>query len=143
MPETSAAVKEFFDAYARATASCDPAFLESAYAEAFMFAGPAGVHAVKRDEFLKIVPKRKAFFAAVGLLASGIRRLDEIALDSRHVLVKAVWEFRFHKDQGREVVDEGAATYVLRREEDGLRILFQLDHQDLMKRVQELGLLRG
>jgi hypothetical protein len=25
----------------------------------------------------------------------------------------------------------------------GSRILFQLDHQDLMKRVQELGLLPG
>jgi Domain of unknown function (DUF4440) len=138
--ETSAAVREFFEAYARATASCDPAFLESAYGETFMFAGPNGVHSVKRDEFLKVVPKRKAFFAGVGLVASVIRSLDETALDTQHVMVKAFWEFRFQKE-GREVVDEGAATYVLRREEGGLRILFQLDHQDLTKRVQELGLL--
>ena len=62
-------MRDFFEAYARAADSVDLAFLESAYAETFMFAGPAGVQTVKRDEFLKILPKRKAFFAAIGLTA--------------------------------------------------------------------------
>ena len=86
--EVSSVVMEFFDAYARSTTSFDPAFLESAYADAFMFAGPSAVHALKRDEFLKVVPKRRAFFTAVGLVSSEVRRLEETALDQQHGTVR-------------------------------------------------------
>jgi hypothetical protein len=141
MTETSGAVREFFEAYARATASLDPGFLESAYAESFMFAGPAGVHAVKREDFLKVVPKRKAFFAEAGLAASELGELEETVLDKDHLLVKAHWTFRFEKEGRRPIVEPGAATYVLRQYGGRLSIVFQLDHQDLTKRVQELGLL--
>jgi hypothetical protein len=41
------------------------AFLGSAYGNAFVFAGPGGVQAVKRDDFLKMVPKRAAFFRSL------------------------------------------------------------------------------
>ena len=32
-------------------------------------------------------------------------------------------------------------TYLLQQQSDGLRIVFQLDHDDLTKRVQEIGLV--
>jgi hypothetical protein len=140
MAEASQAVKTFFEAYARATSSLDPAFLEAAYAESFLFAGPAGAQAVKREDFLKVVPKRKAFFTAVGLAASEVSGLEETVLDAHHLLVKAHWTFRFEKEAGRSILEPGATTYVLRRQDGRLRIVFQLDHQDLTKRVQELGL---
>ena len=141
MADVSGAVKAFFETYARATASLDPAFLEAAYAESFVFAGPAGAQAVKREDFLKVVPKRKAFFRAVGLAASEVSGLEETVLDEHHLLVKAHWTFRFEKEAGRPILEPGAATYVLRRQDGRLRIVFQLDHQDLTKRVQELGLM--
>ena len=56
-------------------------------------------------------------------------------------MVKTDWKLRFEKDAGRSIVDEISATYVLYRQADGLRIVFQLDHQDLLKRVQALGLV--
>jgi hypothetical protein len=140
--DASEPVRAFFDAYALATASLAPQFLEAAYAESFMFVGPAGAMAVRRDDFLKIVPRRKAFFTAAGLAATEIAGLDETVLDAGHLLVKAHWTFRFEKEAGQPILEPGAATYVLRRQEDGrLSIVFQLDHQDLTKRVQELGLL--
>lgn len=141
MAQASKAVSEFFEAYARATASLDPAFLEAAYAESFMFAGPARAQAVKREDFLKIVPKRKAFFVAAGLVASEVGTLEELILDEQHVLVKAHWTFRFEKDGVRPIAEPGAATYVLRRQDGRLSIVFQLDHQDLTMRARELGLL--
>jgi hypothetical protein len=141
MAEASSAVKELFEAYVRSTSSADSAFLGSAYGETFMFASPGGVQAVKRDDFLKVVPKRKAFFAAIGLTATDLRGLEETPLDEHHVLVKARWAFRFEKDPARPIIEEGAATYILRRQEDRLQIVFQLDHQDLTKRAQELGLM--
>ena len=141
MADASGAVKEFFEAYVKATDSADSPFLGSAYGETFMFASPGAVLAVKRDDFLKVVPKRRAFFAAAGLVASDVRSLEETLLDEHHLLVKTGWTFRFVRDPAPPILVEGAATYILRRQDDRLQIVFQLDHQDLTQRVHELGLL--
>jgi hypothetical protein len=84
MAEASGAVRALFEAYARATDSTDPAFFATAYGETFMFAGPATVQAIKRDDFLKVVPKRRAFFATVGLAATKVSSIDESPLDEHH-----------------------------------------------------------
>src|SRR5438445_12853869 len=141
MAEASKAIREFFDAYAKATGSLDLAFLGTAYGDTFMFASPSGIQAVKRDDFLKVVPKRGAFFRAAGLVASEVRRLEETRLDETHTMVQTRWTLRFEKEPGRPIIDEIAATYILRRQETSLQIVFQLDHQDLTKRLEELGLL--
>ena len=141
MAEARESIREFFDAYAKATGSLDLAFLEAAYGDSFMFAYPGGVHAVKRDDFLKVVPKRGAFFRAAGLAGSEVSRVEEMRLDDNHTVVQTHWSLRFEKDPGRPIIEETAATYVLRRQQGSWQIVFQLDHQDLTKRVQELGLL--
>jgi ketosteroid isomerase-like protein len=139
--EANKAIREFFEAYAKATKSLDLAFLGSAYGDTFMFAGPGGVQAVKRDDFLKVIPKRGAFFKAAGLMTTEVRRLEEIRLDETHTMVRSYWSMRFEKGSGHPIIEEIAATYILRREQEAWRIVFQLDHQDLTKRVQELGLV--
>jgi ketosteroid isomerase-like protein len=141
MAEASKAIRDFFEAYAEATASLDLAFLESAYGNTFMFAGPGGVQAVKRDDFLKVVPKRGAFFKSLGLVASEIRRLEETRLDDHHTMVQTQWSLRFERDAGRSIIADTVATYVMRRQQGSWQIVFQLDHQDLARRVEELGLL--
>jgi hypothetical protein len=141
MGEASKAIGEFFYAYAKATGSLDLAFFGTAYGDPFMFAGPGGVQAVKRDDFLKVVPKRGAFFRAAGLVASEVHSLEERRLDEKHTMVQVQWNLRFEKEPGRPIVDESAATYILRRQDNSLQIVFQLDHQDLTKRLEELGLL--
>jgi tRNA(His) 5'-end guanylyltransferase len=50
---------------------------------------------------------------------------------------------RFEKSAGQLVLDDITATYLLYQQADELRIVLQLDHQDLMRRVKELGLLPG
>jgi hypothetical protein len=134
-------MREFFDAYARAADSVDLAFFESAYAETFMFAGPAGVQAVKRSDFLKVLPKRKAFFASIGLTGTQVSRIDETALDELHKIVRVQWALRFEKAPGPPIVDHSSATYVLRRDGATAQIVLQIDHQDLTRRAQELGLI--
>jgi hypothetical protein len=99
MAEASGAVRALFEAYARATDSTDPAFFATAYGETFMFAGPATVQAVKRDDFLKVVPKRRAFFATVGLAATKVSSIDESPLDEHHLLVRVRWTFRFERNR--------------------------------------------
>ena len=136
----STSIREFFKAYARATGSPDTAFLESAYAETFMFAGPGAVRAVKRDDFLKVVPKRSALFRAAGQVGSDVTRVDETRLDDLHTTARVHWALRFDRDGAPAIVAEVETTYVLRRHADSWQIIFQLDHQDLSRRVQELGI---
>ena len=141
MPAASNEVRELFEAYAGATNAADSAFFATAYGETFMFAGPATVQAVKRDDFLRVIPKRRAFFAAVGLTATEVSSIDERPLDEHHLLVRVGWTFRFERDPSRPIAEEGAATYVLRRQDGRLQIVLQIDHQDLTRRVEALGLL--
>jgi len=141
MKTASADVKRFFDEYERSTGQLDPELLSTLYADSFMFGGPQGAQAIKLDDFLKVVPKRQGFFQAVGLTSTKILSLEATDLDESYIQVKVSWQMRFEKAEQLPITDENSATYILYRQGSALRIVFQIDHQDLMKRVQELGLL--
>jgi len=106
-----------------------------------MFAGPGGVQPVKRDDFLKVLPKRQGFFQTVGLVSTALQSIEETRLDDNYIIVEANWIMRFEKESKQPVLDGSSATYILRRQGDSLEIVFQLDHKDLTQRVRELGLL--
>jgi hypothetical protein len=141
MADVSEAVRRFFNDYVKAADSLDLAFLGSAYSDSFLFAGPSGTQTVKRDDFLRVLPRRKDFFLEAGLTSSLIQSLEETRLDDSYVMVKTRWSMRFEKVDPPPVLLESSATYVLRREGDAVRIVFQLDHQDLMQRIRDLGLI--
>ena len=147
MKQASDIVRKFFEDYERsinASASDSegsPELIASRYSDLFMFAGPQGAQAVKKEDFLKALPKRQLFFKTIGLTSSTIQSLEETPLDNNYVMVKAYWNIRFEKDAEQPTVAETSATYILRQEESSLRVVFQLDHQDLMKTAQDLGLL--
>jgi hypothetical protein len=115
--------------------------LSSQYADTFMFGGPQGVQSIKKKDFLRVIPKRKGFFTSVGLKTTKLASLEETRLDERYSLIKACWTMRFEKDLHKSIDDEISATYIVFLENDSLRIVFQIDHQDLQTRVQELGLV--
>lgn len=143
MKQVSEKVRNFFAEYERSTNTSRSDLLETQYNDAFIFASPSGAQAITREDFLAVLPKREGFFKTIGLTSSRIQELEETRLDDHCLLVKAHWEMRFEKSEGEPVLDEITATYLLYQQADELRIVFQLDHQDLMKRVEELGLLPG
>jgi ketosteroid isomerase-like protein len=134
-------VKAFFDQYESNIGGSDPAAIAAQYGESFVFAGPQGAQAVKRDDFVKVLPKRQGFFKSVGLRSSRVVALEEASVDDRCVLVKAQWRMQFGSEAAPVSDLDLWATYLLQQQPDGLRIVFQLDHDDLTKRVQELGLV--
>jgi len=95
---------------------------------------------VKKEDFLKVLPRRKEFFRSRGLVSSNIASLEASALDSKYTLAKVVWNMRFDRSASEPVYSPNAASYILSRANDSFQIVFQIDHQDLMKRLQELGL---
>ena len=141
MEQVSDLVRTFFENYEKSGDGTDPKMIASQYGDTFMFGGPQGVQAVKKDEFLQSLPKREGFFKAAGLTESRIQSLEETRLDENYLMVKVGWNIRFEKHARQPVDAEISTTYVLFQQGSLLQIVFQLDHQDFMKRVQELGLL--
>jgi hypothetical protein len=141
MSIASDVIKHFFQQYEHANNASDFAYLSSQYAEVFSFGGSDGVQTVRNEDFLKVLPKRKAFFASVGLRSSKLVDLEETAAGESYRLVKTRWIMRFEKDPQKPVETETFATYVLFMGGESPRIVFQIDHQDLSKRAKELGLM--
>jgi len=133
-------VRSFFARYEAANASFDVEQIAACYADVFMFGGPDGVQCVKKEDFLKVLPRRKEFFRSRGLVSSTVDSLAATTLDSKYTLVRVVWKMRFERTAGDPIGSLNAASYMLSRSNDRFQIVFQIDHQDLTKRLQELGL---
>jgi hypothetical protein len=140
MSESNAVINEFFSGYEKANAEFEVETIAAFYADVFMFADPQGVQSVKKEDFVRVLPKRKEFFRSVGLVSSNIESLETSKLDSKYVLVKVVWKMRFERSTKDAVDSENSTTYVLSETSDSFQIVFQLDHQNLMKVVQDLSL---
>jgi hypothetical protein len=140
MSNGNAELKSFFTAYETANAIFDVEQIAAAYADVFLFGGPEGVQCVKKEDFVKVLPRRKEFFRSQGLVSSNIVSLDVSTLDSKYTLVKVIWNMRFDRSASEPIYSQNAASYILSRANDSFQIVFQIDHQDLAKRVRELGL---
>ena len=123
-------VREFFQQYERANATSDVTAIGGLYADNFMFCGPKSTQTVKKEDFVKVLPKMKAHFSAMGLSDSQLETVEASALDSKYVLAKVGWKMTLRTSQGNRRID-ALATYVLARNEDALAIVVQIDHQDL------------
>jgi ketosteroid isomerase-like protein len=135
---TTITVEEFFRRYEQANNDFDVELIAKLYADTFMFGDPQGVQAVKKEEFIKVLPRRKDFMKTAGLVSSRVDSAEASTLDSKHILVRTVWNMRFRTNNGDEVARKTSATYILSSSGDSFEIVFQLDHQDLMKIVQDL-----
>ena len=130
--------EEFFRLYEQANNDFDVQLISKLYADTFMFANLQGVQAVKKEDFVKVLPRRKDFMKAAGLLSSRVDSVEATTLDSKYILVKTVWNMFIRAKDGDEVTRKTSATYILSSIEDSFEIVFQLDHQDLMKIVQDV-----
>ena len=130
--------EEFFRLYEQANRDFDVQLIAKLYADTFMFGNPQGVQAVKKEDFVKVLPRRKEFMKTAGLLSSHIDSVQASPLDSKYVVVKTVWNMSFRRTNADEVTHKTSATYVLSNIGESFEIVLQLDHQDLMKIAQDL-----
>ena len=131
-------VKELFLKYEKANLSSDVSEIGQLYADTFMFGGPNGAQAVKKEDFLKVVPKRKAYFASMGLSETRLESVEVNPLDSKYLLAKVAWKMKLENSVGSRHLETFATYILMRGDGDGLSIVFQIDHQDLASVIQEL-----
>ena len=129
-------VTEFFLQYERANSSSDISSSGDLYADTFMFGGPQGVQAVKKEDFLKVVPKMKSHLSSMGLVKTQLDTVETHPIDSKYLLVNVGWKITVQNSSGCRRVD-ASATYVLfRGQDEELSIVFQIDHQDLVSLIK-------
>ena len=130
-------VKEFFLQYERANSSSDVSGISGLYADTFMFGGPNGVQAVKKEDFLKAIPKMKTHFSSMGLSETQLQAVEANPLDSKYLLAKVVWRVSFRNSSRSKHVDTSATYVLVQGNGDELSIAFQIDHQDLASVIKE------
>jgi len=144
MEQVSDVVKTFFEDFERASNTFERDLLSSQFSDPFMVADPSGgIQVVKKDDFLTGIAKRQAFFHSIGFQSVKIVPLDETPLAPHYVMVKAHAQMRFEKPPDQFVDLESDSVYILFIKEDSPKIVFNLTHEDLLKIMQEHGLLPG
>ena len=128
--------RQFFETFAAANTSSDLSLLGSLYADNFLFAGPKGAQPVKKEDFLKVLPKMKAHYASLGVFETVLHSVEATALDARYLLAKVSWKIGLNGPSGARQVDANATYVLMRSEDDSLSIVFQLDHQDLKSAIE-------
>src|SRR5690349_13634144 len=133
-------VQSFLKRYEKANAYLDVETIGKLYADTFMFGGPKGVQVVRKEDFLKIVPKMKAHFASLGLSETQLQTVEASAIDAKYLLAKAAWKMTVRQLAGDRRQVDAFATYILERKQEGtLSIVFHIDHQDLTTLVGSLS----
>src|SRR5690348_5147673 len=104
-------IEQFFQQFEQANTSSDLATIGSLYADTFMFGGASGVKVVKKEDFLKVVPRMKAHYASMGLSGTELTTLEANALDSRYIFAKACWRMTLRDRNGDRKQIDAFATY--------------------------------
>jgi hypothetical protein len=142
MKQISTLIRTFFEDFERASNTFEQELLASQMSDPFMAANPhGGIQIVKKDEFLAGIAKRQAFFHSIGFQFVKIAPLEETRLDTSYVMVKARAQMRFEKTPGQPVDLDSTSVFILFIKGDTPEIVFQLTHEDLLKIMQEHGLL--
>ena len=130
-------IKKFFDKFEYVLSSSNAEQITDCYSDSFMFCSNNGTQAVKKGDFIRVLPKRRAAFKSAGLLSSKIKSLEEVSLDENYYLVTVYWKMSIEKNQQETKEIEISSTYVLSDHNFLLQIVLQIDHHDLMKRIEE------
>jgi hypothetical protein len=131
-------VTKFFEIYEKSLAEAAISTVAALYSDVFMFGGPRGTQPVKKDDFLKLLPGRKAYFKSIGLENSTVASIDETPLDAKYILAKVVWKMSLKNSTETSTQFETRATYILEIKNESPVIVMQLDHQDLGEKVNEI-----
>jgi hypothetical protein len=131
-------VSKFFAIYEKSLSEAAVSTVAALYSDVFMFGGPRGTQQVKKDDFLKVLPGRKAYFMSIGLQESKIGSIDEISLDAKYILAKVLWKMTVKNCAEASRQFETRTTYILEIKNETPVIIMQLDHQDLAEQVNEM-----
>src|SRR5579864_586568 len=134
-------IRAFFEAFERNSAAWDMDVMISQFADPFLSADPSGVRVVQASDLRVALPKRKQLFQTNGCKVTKLMSIDETPLDDRHVLAKTWWRWEFERPERQRQEITLASTFIVRKSAEALKIVFYLNHEDIMAVLKQHGLL--
>jgi hypothetical protein len=110
------------------------------FADVFMAADPGGARAVPSSVLLMAIPQRKKLFESVKSSVTTLASVKQTRLDERYVLLETEWLVKFDRGRGTEDLTL-RSTFVVYRSDDGMRIVFYLNREDLTSVLRKKGVL--
>lgn len=141
MNNTTPAVQAFLDLYAQGRSALDLDLIASQYPDSFMMAGPKGARTVDKSMVLAAFTNGQAFLKANGYTSTRVLAVEASTLDQHYVQVRAQFAWRFEKASAQPIDVKVESTFVLHSGSGGLRIVFQLEHDDFQQALQASGVL--
>ena len=129
-------IQQFFQAFQNANDNLEFETIGLCYAENFLFGQPQGSQTIKKEDFLRVLPKRKEVVQKMGQKSSRIVALKESKIDENYIQVEIKWEMTYERER-KLTNDFNSATYILYRKGDTFQIIVQIDHQDLVSKIQK------
>ena len=134
---SSKSVKQLFVQYEKAFSALDFEKIGGFFADTFISAGPNGVIANNKAEYLKLSQKASEFYRSIGQQSAKILSLSESEISNEYSMVNVHWGVTFQKTVSRLI--EFDVSYLIQKTEPPKIILF-IAHQDEAKAMKELGL---
>ena len=135
-------IRQFIERFAQLSASGTPEAMAAQFGETFLAAGPQGAQCVRKEDFARMLPKRKNLFDQAGLQKTELVAIEDSMLDARYAFVKTRWRFQFEckgQDSIGVVVN---STYIVDCGADPWQIVLYLAHQDIFSVLRERGILQ-
>lgn len=133
------AMKSFFDKYERAFNDLDVKGQAELFDESFLTAGPKGVIARSKEEFLDMAEQLAAYYRAAGQKSARILSASETAISPDYSLVEVRWGSTFEKTGDRLI--EYDVSYIVRKTGGARKIAMFVAHEDEEKAMKKLGIM--
>ena len=137
MSKISPGLEKFFNEYQNAFTALDIERQAQLFADVFISAGPNGVIAHNKAEFIKMAGQAAEYYKSVGQESVKILFLQETPVSDQYSLVKVHWGAKFRKTGDRLI--EFDVSYIVQTVPEHKIVMF-IAHQDEQKAMQELGL---
>jgi hypothetical protein len=134
-------IERFLEEYLDTGDSPDSERIRGACNDPFMFCDPSGARSVPVDALIAALPKRRAFFDAVGHQSVELASFEDVALDDRYVLVKAKLRMLFQVGDAPAKAAVLDSTYVLYDDGEQPRIVLHLESEDAGAVLRASGIL--
>ena len=132
-------VRKLFTEYENAFNALDLSKSAEYFADTFISAGPRGVIAQSKAQFLELAHPAAEFYKSLGQTSARILSMDETSISNEYSMVKVHWGVTFRKTGDKMI--EFYVTYFVQKTGNEPKIIMFIAHQDEQKAMQELGLM--
>jgi hypothetical protein len=132
-------LERLFERYEKAFQSLDFVTTSDLFSESFISAGPRGIIAQTKKEFLEQSGKAALFYKSAGMTSVKILHETEIPISENYAMVNIHWGATFRKT-GDQLI-EFDVTYVVHLRGNCPEIVLFISHQDEQEAMKKLGLV--